>query len=287
MTTRTAQAAEIAYIETTQATFAYRRQGPESSPPLVLANRFRGTIDHWDPEFLEVLAESRDVITFDSAGIGASTGHAPRTIEGMAEALLAFIDGLGITVVDLLGWSMGGLVAQVATLMDPARVRRLVVAGSGPGPVPGTPQQPDRVGEVAAKRINDDEDFLYLFFPDTPDARSAGLASLRRLDRRLASSGLAVDPAGVAAQHNAIGAWHVNGGVWDLLGELDLPVLVANGAHDIMIHAYQSYSMSQRLPNAKVVLYSDAGHAFLFQHSHDFGGEVVRFLAAASPYRSC
>src|SRR5207245_2266323 len=106
------------------------------------------------------------------------------------------------------------------------------------------------------------------------EGRQAGLASLRRLDTRLSESHAGVVREAVAAQRAAISSFGT--GVWDRLGELRLPVLVANGAHDVMIdaRAFASYAMSQRLPHAKVILYSDAGHAFLFQHADDFGHEV-------------
>ncbi|HEY6313722.1 MAG TPA: alpha/beta hydrolase [Streptosporangiaceae bacterium] len=278
MTTTTfgADLAETRYAEAPGGRFAYRRLGPRSTVPLVMATRFRGTIDHWDPALLEVLGSQRDVIMFDNRGTAASTGAPPDTIEGLAEGLLEFLGALGLTQVDLLGWSMGGYVVQVATIKRPELVRRLIVAGSGPGTVPDLPAQSAKVRQVVGKPVLGDDDFLYLFFPETGEGRRAGLASLRRLDARLSGAHVEVTPAAVAAQNAAFAAFGT--GVWERLGELTLPVLVASGAHDVLIHAYASYAMSQRLPNAKVILYSDAGHAFLFQHSDDFGHEVLNFL---------
>jgi pimeloyl-ACP methyl ester carboxylesterase len=276
MTTFQSDRAETQYVEGASARFAYRRLGPRSGVPLVMAHRFRGTIDHWDPALLEVLSSERDVIVFDNAGTGRSSGTAPTTIDSLAQGLLEFVDALGLTQVDLLGWSMGGYVVQTATLKRPELVRRLIVAGSGPGRVPGMPAAPEKVSQIMGKTVSDEDDFLYLFFPDADEARQAGLASLRRLDTRLSESHADVAPEAVQAQLAAISSFGT--GVWDRLGELTLPVLVANGAHDVMISAFASYGMSQRLPNAKVILYSDAGHAFLFQHAEEFGHEVLRFL---------
>jgi pimeloyl-ACP methyl ester carboxylesterase len=185
------------YVDTPDGRLGYRRFGPAGGMPLVLLMRFRGTLDHWDPALLDVLASEREVIVFDNRGTGLSSGDAADSVEGLAAGAVELVRALGLSQVDLLGWSMGGLVAQAVALREPGLVRRLVVAGSGPGGVP----------------------------------------------------------------------------------ELSLPVLVANGAHDVMVHAYASYAMSQRLPNAKIVLYSDAGHGFLFQHPVEFGREVLRFLA--------
>ncbi len=276
MTTFQADRASTQHVDGASARFAYRRCRTQSGVPLIMALRFRGTIDHWDPALLDVLASERNVIVFDNRGTGRSSGTAPTTIDGLAQGLLEFIDALGLTEVDLLGWSMGGYVVQAATLKRPELVRRLVVAGSGPGRVPGMPAAPERVLQIMGKPASSEDDVLYLFFPETDEGRQAGLASLRRLDTRLSESHADVAPEAVAAQRAAISSFGT--GVWDWLGELTLPVLVANGAHDVMISAFASYAMSQRLPNAKVILYSDAGHAFLFQHADDFGHEVLRFL---------
>jgi len=246
--------------------------------PLVLALRFRGTIDHWDPAFLDLLGAERDVIVFDNVGTGRSTGDPPTTIDGLAAGLLEFIDALGLPEVDLLGWSLGGLVVQAAALRDPGRIRRLVVAGSSPGAgVPGQPAPDPRVWQVATKELNDDEDFLYLFFADTPQSRELGLASLRRIDARvLDTAHVPVSAETMAAQLAVVTS--IGSAIWDRMTELRIPVLVANGAQDVMINAYASFAMAGVLPDAKLVVYSDAGHGFLFQHIQDFASEVVSFL---------
>ncbi len=275
-----ADVVQTEYVQGATTRFAYRRLGPSGGTPLVLCMRFRGTIDHWDPAFLDALSADREVIVFDNAGVGFSSGVVPGTVAGMADGVLEFVDALGLTTIDLMGWSMGGFVVQMAALARPGLVRRLIVAGSGPGKVPDAPGAPARTLEVMPKPVNGDEDFLYLFFPETPQARRAGIASLRRLDTRLLASQAAVSEEGGRTQLGAILGWA--GGddtAWERLGELTMPVLVSNGAHDVMVHAYNTYAMSLRLPHAKVVLYSDAGHGFLFQHPTDFANEVAAFLS--------
>jgi pimeloyl-ACP methyl ester carboxylesterase len=268
---------DVQYVETADARYAYRRLGPPSDVPLVMAMRFRGTLDHWDPALLDVLTAQREIIVFDNRGTGRSSGQPPASVDGLAAGLLDFVDALGLTQIDLLGWSMGGFVVQAAALQRPTIVRRLIVAGSGPGRMPGLPAMPDKVLQVMTKPENDDEDLLYLFFPETQSARDAGSASLRRIDTRLGADPSYVSPNTVKAQLAAITSFGT--GVWDRLPELGMPVLVANGAQDVMISAFASYSMSQRLPDAKVILYSDAGHGFLFQYAGDFGREILTFLA--------
>lgn len=284
MTGYASDAADTYYAVTPQVIYAYRRLGSGTGVPLLLANRFRGTIDHWDPELLDRLARERDVIVFDNAGINLSTGTVPDSIGGMADDLLRFTDALHLTELDVLGWSMGGMVALSAALKQPDRFRRIIVAASSPGAVPGTPARDPAAGAVAGRAVNTHEDFLYLFFPQTPDAQWAGRASLQRLDTRLTASRAVVSPPGVRAQQAATRRWASNeDAAWDHLHELSLPVLAVNGAHDVMIPAYQTYAMVSRLPRAKAVIYSDAGHGFLFQHHNDFAVEVLEFLAAASP----
>jgi pimeloyl-ACP methyl ester carboxylesterase len=272
--------ADVSYIGASSGRFGYRRFRVGSGVPLILVTRFRGTIDHWDPALLEVLARERDVILVDYPGVNTSDGSTPATVRGLGDGIAEFIGALGLERADLLGWSLGGYVVQDLALNHPGLVRRLVVAASGPGAVPGTPAPPARIWEAARRPVNDDDDFLYMFFPDTPAGRQAGLASLRRLDTRLAASHADTKPGSVAAQAAALTGWGKGEDTsWERLAELRLPVLVGAGARDHLMHLFGAYSMAQRLPDAKIVFYTDSGHGFLFQHADDFGEEVLRFLS--------
>jgi pimeloyl-ACP methyl ester carboxylesterase len=271
--------AETRFVDTSAGRIAYRTFGADHGVPVLLFQRFRGTIDHWDPAFLEVLASERPVIVFDNAGVGYSTGEARTTMAGMAETAAIFADAIGLTQVDALGWSIGGFSAQHFALLRPDLVRRLLVLGSGPGGHNGAPGPEDRVPAVMTRAVNDDEDYLYLFFGLSDEARKAGLASLRRLDTRLSQSKLDLTPETMHAQLQAIAAWgNDEGSAWVRLDELTLPMLIANGSHDVMVHAQHSFAMSQRLAHATTVFYSDAGHGFLFQHPQEFGQVVLDFL---------
>lgn len=262
--------------------FAYRVLGGRNhggTPPLVLFQRFRGTMDDWDPALLDRLAADRPVIIFDNAGVGRSSGESPSTVGGMAERAAAFIEGLGLGQVDILGWSMGDAIAQRLALDRPAMLRKLVLAGTGPGGVPDAPALPARVLEIMRKPVNDDEDFTYLFFNDSPRSRGAAATHLQRLRAAARPPGPPVAPDAVRAQLAAVVAWAAGkDSAYARLGELGHPTLVANGAHDIMTPAYSSYVMSQRIPAAELVLYPDAGHGFLFQHAARFSRHVAGFL---------
>jgi pimeloyl-ACP methyl ester carboxylesterase len=258
---------------------AYRTFGPDSGVPLLLCQRFRGTMDHWDPLLISVLAGQRRVVAFDNVGVGRSSGVAPARIADMAADALALVGRLGFEQVDLLGWSMGGCVAQRMALQAPEVVRRLVLAGTSPGGVADAPAAPAKVWEVAGKPVNDDEDFLYLFFHDSDASIDAGRAHLQRLTAWSAADAAPVAPASVGAQVQAISAWGSGAdGVLAELGRIGQPTLVANGVHDRMVHAYNSYVLAQELPDADLVLYADAGHGFAFQHPERFGSHVVDFL---------
>lgn len=274
-------AAPTRSIEVDGAQLAFREFGAISdAPPLLFLQRFRGTLDDWDPALLDRVAARRRVIIFDGPGVARSSGSPARTIAEQSRAAIGLVDALQLGQVDVLGWSMGGAAAQLMALLFPHRVRRLVVAGSGPGGVTESPAAPDRVMQVAVKPVNDDSDFLYLFFHDTATSLEAGRQHLNRLQGRHEPFSPPVAGETVMAQLGAIKAWSGgNDSAWPRLAEIGQPVLVANGQFDRMVHPYNSYAMAQRLPRAKLVLYPDAGHGFLFQHHAEFGDEVVRFLA--------
>ncbi|MFE9728575.1 alpha/beta fold hydrolase [Streptomyces sp. NPDC005794] len=272
--------ADTRHAEGSLARYAYRDFGQQdATPPLVLLQRFRGTLDHWDPLFLETLAKKRRVIIFDNAGISESTGEVPATMQGMADAAVDFLTSLGLEQVDLLGWSVGGFVAQLVTLDRPDLVRKLIVAGSGPGGVPGTPELEQRVVEYMTAPVTSEEGFLYLFFGLTDEGVRLGKESLARLETRLEKSKADVSAEQWGRQLQAIQLWAGGkGDAWSRIEELKLPVLVANGSHDVMVDSGNSFAMAQKLSDARTVFYSGAGHAFLFQFPEEFGDIVHDFL---------
>jgi len=268
------------YVEAGPIRFAYRRFGKRSSTPLLLLQRFRGTMDHWDPLFLNLLGSRRELILLDNAGVGLSTGRVPESIQGMAHDAAAFLDRMALNQIDVLGWSMGGCVAQQLALDRPDLVRRLVLAATSPGGVADAPTIPAKVFEVMLKPVNDDEDFLYLFFPETEQGRKEGVAHLQRLEQRSEEPIPPVSSESIMAQAKAIKAFGMGStATLPRLGEIAQPVLVAGGHADVMIPAYNSFVMAQRLPNAYLILYPNSGHAFHFQHARSFSSQITQFLA--------
>lgn len=262
-------------VETRSGLLATRTNGDPALPPLVLCQRFRGTMDDWDPAFIERLTAGRRVIRFDSAGIGESQGETPNTVAGMAEVLSNLLEALELDQVDLLGWSLGGYVAQTLALDQPDKVWRLVIAGSGPGGLDGPPPHP-RVAEIAAKPSASPDEVAFLFFTQSGAGRAAAeqhFARIRLGERQ------PVDVGSGRRQREAIVAWwRGEGAARPHLPQLSMPILVANGIGDVMVPAEHSFAIARGAPEAKLVLYPDAGHTFLFQCAEDFTAEVMRFL---------
>ncbi|GGK67106.1 alpha/beta fold hydrolase [Streptomyces flaveus] len=282
MSTYLADAAENLTVEGPSATFTYRRIGPRGGIPLVLLNRVRGTVDWWDPEFLDHLAAGHDVIVFDDIGHGYTTGEPRDSVEGFADGAVEFIEALGLPQVDLLGWTLGGTVAQHITRTRPDLVRKLVVAAANPGgTVPGAPAPDEKVRATMIKPEVTADDLVFLFFPETDAGRAAGYAYLSRVATRLAAGGPGVSEAAGLGQITAI-AKDASIPFEQVRADLETikhPVLYATGMRDAMIPALASYTAVQHVTNATLVTYSDAGHGFLFQHARDFAAQVSAFLA--------
>ncbi|MEV4238147.1 MULTISPECIES: alpha/beta hydrolase [unclassified Nocardia] len=281
MSTYLSDTAENRTVDAASARFTYRRIGPRGGTPLILLNRVRATIDWWDPQLLDLLAADHDVIVFDDIGVGYTTGEPRDSVDGFADGAIEFIEALGLTQVDLLGWTLGGTVAQRVALWRPDLVRKLVLAASNPGgQVPGAPAPNQNVLATMTKPEVTGDDLVYLFFPETDTGRAAGHEYLARVATRLTTGGPAVSEAAGKGQITAIGknmSIPLEQVVTDLQ-RLDQPVLYATGLRDIMTPAVVSYTAAEHTRNATLLGYSDAGHAFLFQHAEAFAIQVANFL---------
>jgi pimeloyl-ACP methyl ester carboxylesterase len=264
--------------------YAYRRCGPTGSePPLLLLPHLRGTLDSWDPALINALATERDVIAFDHAGVGLSSGTTPRTIKDTAVDALAFMAAIGVRQVDVLGFSMGGYTAQELALLRPAAVRRMVLAATAPRGGPDIHGWPDDIfvrSDVDEPKV---EDYLYAFFNHTESSQRSGLEFLGRYIEREYDRDLPVSREAREAQYEAMVEWGVPGqDAFDRLGAIRQPALVALGDQDRVIPPRASYLLGSLLPDARVSTYPDAGHGFMFQHHEMFAREALAFLAADS-----
>jgi pimeloyl-ACP methyl ester carboxylesterase len=264
--------------------YAYRELGAgDGSPPLVLLQHFRGNLDNWDPALIDALAPDRHVITFDNAGVGGSTGVTPNTMTQMAVDAIAFLEAMEFAEVDVLGFSIGSFVAQEVALIRPAVVRRLVLASSAPQGAAGMHGwAPEVIGAVGAPAPNPDG-YLDVFFSQSAASRQAGMELLGRITSRTEDRDAATSWATRQAQHDAVCRWGIpDHSLLQRVSAIDMPVFVANGDSDPMILPHYSYLLAGLIPDARVTIYPDSAHGFLFQHHAEFARDVNAFLAEAA-----
>jgi pimeloyl-ACP methyl ester carboxylesterase len=266
-------------IDTGGARFAYRELGPDSGTPVVFLNHLAGVLDNWDPRVVDGIAARHRVITFDNQGVGASQGTTPRSVAAMARDAIAFIRALGHDQVDLLGFSLGGMVAQVIAEQEPRLVRKLILAGTGPAGGPGI----DKVTRItlldtlkATLTLKDPKE--YLFFTRTANGKAAARQFVSRLRERTGDRDKPVSVTAFRNQLKAVRAWGRQQ-PYDLT-VIRQPVLVANGDHDRMVPSTNSADLARRLPDARLELYPDAGHGGIFQYHDTFVGQALAFLGA-------
>jgi len=265
-------------IEADGIRFSYRRLSEGTGVPVVLTNHFMGNLDTYDPAILDGLAATRDVITFDNAGVGSSTGEPKSTIADIAADAYTFIRALGLDRIDLIGHSMGGHVAQQVAFAHPELVRKLILIGTAPrGGAPGDPS--DGAAGFFAQHPNlHDEFWLPIFFSASDASQAAGRRYLERIRAR-ADRDVPFSDEAVATYSAARVDWAtIAPDSFDYLREISAPALVVNGSHDIVIPTINSYTLQQNIPNAKLLLYPDSGHGVHFEYPEDFLREAINFL---------
>jgi pimeloyl-ACP methyl ester carboxylesterase len=274
----TLETAPTRYVDGSGIRFAYRRLGPSIGTPLVLLQHFSGNIDAWDPAVVNALAADRPVIAFDNAGVGRSTGRTPDTIAAMARDAVAFIDLLGLSEVDLLGFSLGGCVAQQIAGEHGRLVRKLILVGTAPK---GGEEHLLAVLREAFSQTGAPDPRLPLFFTKSAASQSAGMAFLNRAkvrteDRDTDNGSAVTDP-----QAKALITWCATPDPGHAtLRAISQPALVVSGKQDTMLPADNAYAMFKALSNAQLILYPDSGHGALFQYHALFASHVRTFLDA-------
>ncbi|MDQ7809160.1 alpha/beta hydrolase [Amycolatopsis sp. A133] len=258
--------------------FAYRELGPGSGVPVVLLHHFTAVLDDWDPAVVDGLATERRVVLVDLRGVGATGGSTPDSVEAMAADAVAFIRALGLETVDLLGFSLGGMVAQAVVQQEPDLVRRLILAGTAPagdaGPASALPVLQDAIEKAAAAGKHPKH---FLFFSPTETSQAAADAFLARLEERTADRDPAATDETIGAQVTALAKWERSSTPAGL-ANVSQPALVVNGDNDVMIPTISSFTLAQALPNARLSIYPDSGHGGLFQHHELFVRQALEFL---------
>jgi pimeloyl-ACP methyl ester carboxylesterase len=285
-TIHTHQTAPTQFVDATGIRIAYRRFGKSGGVPLVFNMHFAGTMDHWDPLVTDGLAASREVILFNNAGISSTSGEVPASVEEMAANAAAFIEALGLAKVDVLGFSLGGLVAQALTAATPDLVRRLILVGTGPRGGEGMATlTPEAQAVFGAAYANPDELWLRVFFTPTEASQAAGRAFLKRFRLRQEGRDPEVSEKVAPAQITAIGKWGTpRADAFDYLRKITHPTLVINGSHDVIVYTVNSLILQQNLPNAQLILYPDSNHGSQYQYPALFVADVTRFLDAVVPF---
>lgn len=259
--------------------FAYRRLGADTGVPVIFLNHLAAVLDNWDPRVIEGIAAKRRVIAFDNRGIGASGGSTPDSVEAMARDAIAFIRALGFDQVDLLGFSLGGMVSQVIAQEEPQLVRKLILAGTGPAGGEGMDKvTPITIRSMVKGALTFKDPKTYLFFTRTPNGKTAAREFMKRLKERTDDRDKAISPVSFRRQLKAIHTWAIQQP--SDLSSIRQPVLVANGDQDLMVPSSNSTDLALRLPDARLKLYPDAGHGGVFQYHEEFVAEALEFLEA-------
>jgi pimeloyl-ACP methyl ester carboxylesterase len=275
------------WVEVENQRYAYRRLGSGPALPLLCLQHFTGTLDNWDCAVTDPLAQGREVILFDSAGVGQSSGVVPTTVQGMATHALAFLNALGIATCDVLGYSLGGMVAQQMVFKRPAIFRRLVLVGTAPrgGDDIMHIEKPALAKYFADQSLVGYQRLQKIFFTLTESGQSAGAAFIARLAQRAADREPPSGPAVAQAQIAAFREWEqFQGARFADLAGIQQPTLVVHGVRDEMIPVANAYYLGEHLPNAVLMTYPDAGHGALFQFYESFTRQVAAFLASDSTF---
>jgi pimeloyl-ACP methyl ester carboxylesterase len=268
-------------------TYAYRRFGNGSARPLLCLQHFTGTLDNWDPAVTDPLASQREVILYDNAGVGRSTGTVPDTIGGMMAHALNVLDGLGLDTCDVLGFSLGGMVAQQMALERRSIFRRMILVGTAPrgGDDIMHLDKPTLARHLGDPTLKGYSVLQKIFFAASSSSQAAGGAFIERLAQRTADRDTPSGPDVAAAQLAAFREWEQPSGTrFADLQNVHQPTLVVNGIHDEMIPVSNSYRLAEHLPNAVLLVYPDSGHGSLFQFHDSFTRHAAAFLASDSPF---
>ena len=272
----THETAPTQFVETNGIRYAYRRFGKRGTVPLLFLGYFNSNMDAWDPEVTNTLAVDHEVILFDNAGVGASGGETPYTVAEMTQHCIAFCCALKLTTVVVVGFSLGGMIAQQLTLERPNLVQRLILLGTGPRGGEGL-----TFNELSAEEQADPVAFLLgAFFSPTKASQAAGREYIKRLESRKKDRDLPVSRESAVAQLAAIREWGTipTTGRYATLKEITHPTLIVHGNKDVVVSPINALLLAEHLPEAQLIVYSDSSHGAYSQHAPLFLQHVKLFL---------
>ena len=260
-----------------EAQIAYRDLGPRTGIPVVFFTHLSANLDNWDPRVVDGIAAQRRVITVDYRGVGGSTGTVRGSVAAMTDDAVAFIGALGFDCVDVLGLSLGGMIAQSLALRFPDLVRRLILAGTGPAGGEGIANVTSIAHRDLARALLTLQDpKVFLFFTRTSNGKRSAAEFLARLKERTAGRDRPITFRGYRTQLKAIHRW----GLQEPhdLSAIRQPVLAVNGDNDRMVPTVNTEDLARRIPGSELIIYPDAGHGGIFQHHRSFVAQALEFL---------
>jgi pimeloyl-ACP methyl ester carboxylesterase len=272
----THETAPTRFVEASGIRFAYRRFGPPGGTPLLLLNYFAANLDNWDPRVINGFAAERDVILVDYPGIGGSSGKTPSTVAALTKDCVQFCQALNLTRFDLVGFSLGGMIAQQLGAEYPELVRRIILLGTGPRGGEGMVFE-----DLSVEELDDEVGLLMkAFFTQSEPSKAAGRAYVERLKLRVVDRDAPVSKPAAIAQLAAVWEWGVipQKDRFAMLGQIHHPTLVVHGNKDVVVLPINAFLLAEHLPNAQLIMYPDASHGAQSQHVEVFLEHAKLFL---------
>ena len=267
--------AETEYIAVDGVSYAYRSAGERSDVPLICLQHFTGTLDNWDPQVIDGLARNRQVITIDNSGIGNSGGSTPDNVQDMAQTVVRIITGLGICKCDLLGFSLGGFIAQTVAISNPELFRKIILVGTAPQGTGALHSFPQLVARAFA--MEPAEGYLYLFATSSEKSREKIRSAQSRFLQRKIDRDKPIAMPAIQAQITALTRWGTDPVTIDL-GAIPHPVLIIQGSNDEMMNSASSLELFRHIPDAILTFYPDSSHGSFFQYPESFVDQANSFL---------
>jgi pimeloyl-ACP methyl ester carboxylesterase len=272
----THETAPTQFVQAGDVQFAYRRVGPRGATPLLLCNYFAANMDDWDPKLTNGFAAEHDVILFDSPGIGRSSGETPSTVAALTKHCVAFCRAIGLTQFDVIGFSLGGMIAQQLGAEYPDLLRRIILLGTGPRGGEGMVFDDLSVDEL------DDTSALVMkaFFTQSEASQASGRAYMERLKSRSTDRDAPVSKQSALAELAAIREWGVipASDRFAMLSKIQHPTLIVHGSKDVVVMPINAFLLAEHLPNAQLIMYPDSSHGAQSQHAEVFLQHVKLFL---------